>query len=85
MRTTRIDIEGRRGRYATVSRKDGSRTINITVLTPDRPDGKTAKANAANEDGQRCIAAWLHRELEGYEGAAGDVADYLRVIQTLAD
>jgi len=85
MRTTRIEVEGRAGHYATISRKRGMRSIDITVLTPTRPEGKTAKAGAANEDGQRYIAAWLHRELEGYEGAAGDIADYLRAIEAFAD
>jgi hypothetical protein len=85
MKVTRIDIEGRAEHYATVTRKDGSDTIDITLLTPVWPDGNTVKASATNPDAPRHIAAWLHRALEGYEGAAGDIADYLRVIQTFAD
>jgi hypothetical protein len=85
MKVTRIDIEGRAGRYVTVSRKDGCRTIDITMLTPTWPDGTTVKADATNEESQRYMAAWLHKALEGYEGTAGDIADYLRVIQTFAD
>jgi len=89
MRTTRIDIEGRRGRYATVSRREGARVIEITVLAPDRPgplgDGETFQADATNEDSQRYAAALLQKRLDGYQGTAGDVADYLRVIQALAD
>jgi hypothetical protein len=85
MKVTRIEIEGRAGRYATVTRKDGCQTIDITVLTLERPEGTTAKASATNEESQRYMAAWLHKALEGYEGAAGDIADYLRVIQTFAD
>jgi len=85
MKTTRIDIEGRAGHHATVSRKDGGRTIDIEVLTPDRPDGFVFRANPTLDASQRYAAARLHKALEGYEGTAGDVADYLRVIQTFAD
>jgi len=89
MRTTRIDIEGRRGRYATVSRREGARVIEIAVLTPGRHgpvgDGETLSADAANEDSQRYAAALLQKRLDGYEGTSGDIADYLRVIQALAD
>jgi len=89
MRTTRIDIEGRRGRYATVSRREGARVIEITVLTPDRPGplggGETFNADPTNEDSQRYTAALLQKRLDGYQGTAGDVADYLRVIQAFAD
>jgi len=89
MRTTRIDIEGRRGRYATVSRREGARVIEIVVLTPDRPGplggGETFNADATNEDSQRYAAALLQKRLDGYQGTAGDVADYLRVIQNFAD
>ncbi|MBM4019980.1 MAG: hypothetical protein FJ288_16935 [Planctomycetes bacterium] len=89
MRTTRIDIEGRRGRYATVSRREGARVIEITVLVPDRPgplgDGETFNADATNEDSQRYAAALLQKRLDGCEGTSGDIADYLRVIQAFAD
>ena len=89
MRTTRIDIEGRRGRYATVSRREGARAIEVTILAPDQPgplgDGETFQADATNEDSQRYAAALLQKRLDGYAGTAGDVADYLRVIQTFAD
>jgi hypothetical protein len=85
MRTTRIDLTGRPGCFATVSRKAGSRTIDIEVLTPDCPDGAVIKADPMNEASQRYAAGWLHRQLEGYEGTAGDVLEYLRMIQTFAD
>jgi hypothetical protein len=85
MRTTRIEIEGRAGHYATVSRKGGARTIDIEVLTPDRPDGFVLRANPTLDASQRYAAAWLHKQLEGYEGTAGDVLEYLRLIQTFAD
>jgi hypothetical protein len=89
MRTTRIDIEGRAGHYATISRKRGTRVIEIVVLTPDRPGpmgaGETFNADATNEDGRQYAAALLQKRLDGYQGTAGDVADYLRAIQNFAD
>ena len=85
MKTTRIEIEGRAGHYATVSRKGGGRTIDIEVLTPDRPDGFVLRASPTVEAIQRYAAAWLHKALEGHEGTAGDVLEYLRMIQTFAD
>ena len=85
MRTTRIEVEGRAGHYATISRKRGTRSIDITMLTPDQPDGITIHADPTNEDSQHYAAAWVHKRLEGYAGAAGDIADYLRVVQAFAD
>jgi hypothetical protein len=85
MKTTRIEIEGRAGHYATVSRKGDGRTIDIEVLTPDRPDGFIFRANPTIDASQRLAAAWLHKALEGYEGTAGDILEYLRLIQTFAD
>ena len=55
------------------------------LLTPDCPDGAVIKADPMNEASQRYAAGWLHRQLEGYEGTAGDVLEYLRMIQTFAD
>ena len=85
MRTTRIDIEGRPGHYATVSRKQGARNIDITMLTPDQPDGVTIHADARDAGSVRYAAAWVQKRLDGHEGTAGDVADYLRVVQAFAD
>ena len=47
--------------------------------------GETSKADATNEDSQRYAAALLQKRLDGYQGTCGDIADYLRVIQALAD
>jgi hypothetical protein len=38
-----------------------------------------------DEGSQRHAAARIQRELDGYQGTAGDVADYLRAIQNFAD
>jgi hypothetical protein len=38
-----------------------------------------------DERSQQHAASRLQRQLDGYRGTQGDVADYLRAIQTLAD
>jgi hypothetical protein len=43
------------------------------------------EVDTRDERSQRHAAARLQRELDGYQGTAGDVADYLRAIQTFAD
>ena len=85
MRTTRIEIEGRPGHYATVSRKQGARNIDITMLTPDEPDGVTIHADARDAGSIRYAAAWVQKRLDGHQGTAGDIEDYVRVVQTFAD
>ena len=42
-------------------------------------------AGTRDERSQHYAAARLRRELDGYHGTAGDVADYLWAIQTFAD
>ena len=85
MKVTRIDVEGRAGYYATISRKRGMRSIAITMLTPDQPDGVTAAVDPADGAGQLAHANRLQKELDGYEGTIGDRIEYLRAIQTFAD
>ena len=89
MRTTRIEIEGRPGRYATMSRKVGSRDIEVTVLTPERPKGKTtlltAGSDEASEKVRRKFAARLHLQLEGYDGTNCDVECYQRELERFVD
>ena len=85
MKTTRIEVEGRAEHYATISRKRGARNIDITMLTPDQPDGVTIHADARDAESIRYAAAWVQKRLDGHQGTAGDVADYLRVIQMLED
>ena len=89
MRITRIEIEGRPGRYATISRKVGSRDIEVTVLTPERPTGTTmqvaARGDEVGEKVRRAFAGYLHRQLEEYEGTNCDIEGYAREIERFAD
>jgi hypothetical protein len=94
MKTTRIDVEGPNGE-ATITRDgqhiriDGRRLVKAI----ETKAGKTALVTEAfqllgdardHEVNQR-IARILQATLDGYRGTNGDVADYARVIQMLAD
>ena len=83
MRITRIDIEGKTGRYATISRSRGSSRIDISTLTPNA----TYKINipADDPDRQWAAAVNLQKELDGYEGTNSMIHDYYNVIRRFAD
>ena len=94
MRIDRIDISGTHGR-ATVFRAGSDIVINVTRLR-DRPTATVRRGigrddswlvpAGADRAGQRQVAAQrLQTALEGAHGTHGDVADYLRVIETFAD
>lgn len=89
MKVTRIDLEGRNGRYATISRKRGSQDIDVTILTPERPEGLpmqvAARGDETGEKVRRAFAGYLHRMLEGYDGTNSDVEGYYREVERFAD
>ena len=86
MRILRIDIEGRDGRYAQVSRRQGSAEIEVLILTPYQPDGKVHRVRArGGEDELRAAARSLHMTLEGHAGTHGDVQAYYDVLVRFAD
>lgn len=89
MRITRMEIEGRRGRYATITRRRGSPDIEVTVLTPEQPDGAAmqvaARGDEAGEKVRRAFAGYLHRMLEGHDGTHSDIEGYCREIERFAD
>ena len=89
MRITRIEIEGRRGRFATITRQRGNQNIEVTVLIPERPDGMTlevaARGDETGEKVRRAFAGYLHRQLEEYEGTNCDIEVYAREIERFAD
>jgi hypothetical protein len=94
MKTTRIDIEGPLG-SATI-RRDGRRIV-ITgtrlARVVERRDGQGVPVGEAFEligraDNHRAnvvVARMLQKYLDGHRGTEGDVAEYLRVIETFAD
>jgi hypothetical protein len=89
MRITKIEMEGRQGRYATLARKRGSRNIEVVVLTPERPEGMTmdvaARGDDTGEKVRRAFAGYLHRMLEEYEGTNCDIECYYRELERFAD
>ena len=84
MTKTRTTVEGTRG-WANIAYREvaGKQVIGI------RGDGAAGvfdlNADTRDERSQQYAAARLQQNLDGYVGTAGDVADYLRAIQTFAD
>ena len=86
MRITRIDIEGRDGRYATITRRKGSRWIEVAILTAYQPDGKVHRLAAdADESELWNQARNLQHALDGVIGTNGDIDGYYRELQRFAD
>jgi len=89
MKTTRMTVEGAKG-WANITRRDdgGRMVINIhgDGASPFNTQASSFfTADTRDERSQQDAAARLQRELDGYQGTAGDVADYLRAIQNFAD
>ena len=89
MQITRMEIEGRQGRYATISRRRGSPDIEVTILTPRCPEGTAmqvaARGDETGEKVRRAFAGYLHRMLEGHDGTQGDIEEYYRELERFAD
>ena len=94
MKTTRIEIEGPNG-TAVLRREDRRIVITGTRLTRvvERRDGEGVPVGEAfqlvgradNHQANVVVARMLQKYLDGHRGTSGDIADYLRVIQTFAD
>ena len=84
MKTTRMTVEGVKG-WANIAPREVAGKVVIGI----RGDGAAGvfdlNVDTCDEQSQRYAAARLQRELDGYQGTAGNVADYLRAIQTFAD
>ena len=84
MKVTRMTVEGAKG-WANIVRREVAGKMVISI----RGDGAAGvfdlEVDTRDEQSQRSAAARLQRELDGYQGTAGDVADYLRAIQTFAE
>ena len=86
MQITRVDIEGRRGRFATIARKAGSEYIEVTILTPQQPDGEKRLVHAKADDEELLAEARkLQTVLDGRLGTNGDIDSYYRELQRFAD
>jgi hypothetical protein len=83
MRYTRIEIEGEGERFATLSRKRGSEFIRVEIVLPGAT--KTHEVQANDEDDRWSMAEGLQETLDGFRGTRGDVQEYVRAINRLAD
>jgi len=85
MRITRIDFEGKPGYYATATRRHECDAIEVTILTPELPNGREHQVQADCEEDVYSMADCLHFELEGCQGTRGDIDDYHRALLKLRD
>jgi len=86
MKITRIDIEGRRGRFATITRRAGCEYIEVTILTPYQPNGEKHLVHARADDEELWEQAKnLQTILDGCLGTGSDIDSYYRELQRLAD
>ena len=84
MKVTRMTVEGAKG-WANITRREVAGRIAISIHGDGAAGLFDFGADPRDERSQQYAAARLQRELDGYQGTAGDVADYLRAIQTFAD
>ena len=84
MKITHITVESTKG-WANIARREVAGKVVIGI----RGDGAAGvfdlNVDTRDEQSQRSAAARLQRELDGYQGTAGDVAEYMRAIQVFAD
>jgi len=85
MRITRIDFEGRPGRYATAVRKRRSDSIEVTILTPEFPDGREHSVLADCKEDIFSMAECLQHHLDGRRGTNSMIHDYYRELLKLSD
>jgi hypothetical protein len=79
-----MTVEGAKG-WANIARREVAGKMVIAIHGDGAAGLFDFNADARDQRSQQYAAARLQRELDGYQGTAGDVADYLRAIQTFAD
>jgi len=85
MRITRIDFECRAGNYATAVRRRDSDQIEVTILTPDTPDGREHNVQADCQEDIFSMAECLQHHLDGHRGTNSMIHDYYRELLKLSD
>jgi len=85
MRITRIDFEGQLGYYATAVRRRGNDLIEVTILTPESPDGRQHHVQADCEEDIFSMAECLQHHLDGHRGTNSMIHDYYRELLKLSD
>ncbi|MEX2670911.1 MAG: hypothetical protein WD294_02245 [Phycisphaeraceae bacterium] len=85
MRITRIDIEGRPGHYAILSRKRDSDQIHVQILTPEQPNGRDHHVQADSRDDLWSMAECLQFHLGGHKGDETAIHAYFLVLKQFVD
>jgi hypothetical protein len=85
MRTTRIDLEGKTGHYATITRARGSAHIEVTILTPACPEGRVHQVDATCAEDLWSMAECLQYHLDACHGTNSMIHDYMRELERFAD
>lgn len=85
MTTTRIDLEGHAGRYATITRKTASAYIEVSILVPEIPNGKVHHVRADCREDVFSMAQCLIEQLEKTRGTNSMVHEYYRELQRFMD
>ena len=83
MRITKIELEGRPGHTATLTRPEHGDHIEVTYATP--AGGRTHLVVAGDAEDRWSMAQILQHALEGFRGAGGDIREYARALELLAD
>ena len=84
MRITRIDLASETDNFAILTRKTGSRHIDVEILLActgeeGRTEGYGTRKHhvlAGDADDQQSMAECIQQTLDGYEGTRGDVASF---------
>ena len=84
MKVTRMTVEGAKG-WANITRRDDAGQMVINIHGDGAAGLFDFNADTRDERSQQYAAARLQQELDGHQGTAGEVADYLRAIQTFVD
>ncbi len=85
MRITRIDIEGRPGYDAAAVRRRGADQIEVTILTPDNPNGRKHHVQADCQEDIFSMAECVQYHLDGNRGTNSMIHDYYRELLRLSD
>lgn len=92
MRITRIDLAGKTGNFAILTRKTDSKYIDVEILLACKNDNGEAEGygqrvqhvQADDREDKWSMADCLQHTLDGYVGTRGDIDDYFMAIQMIA-
>jgi len=83
MKVMRIEVEGAEGGACLWRGSDESEKATIMAQDTWGERHFYREASLTSETEQAALARMLQANLDGYRGTAGDVAEYLRVVQLL--